>query len=74
MKIKLIKYHPQFAYSVGDVFEVNDRDTEILLSGNYAEPVGVQEPPTIDTPEANMPKHQNASNEFSKQKKQHNKK
>lgn len=34
--LKLIKYHPLFAYSVGDVFEVNERDTKTLLDGKYA--------------------------------------
>lgn len=36
MKIKLVKYHPLFAYSVGDVFEVNKKDTEYLLGSAYA--------------------------------------
>jgi hypothetical protein len=39
MTLKLIKYHPLFAYSVGDVFEVNDSDTNKLLEGKYAVPV-----------------------------------
>lgn len=34
--LKLIKYHPQYAYSVGDVFEVNKKDTEYLLKEKYA--------------------------------------
>jgi hypothetical protein len=40
MKLKLVKYHPLFAYSVGDVFEVNEADTKHLLDGKYAEPLG----------------------------------
>lgn len=39
MKIKLIKYHPKFAYSVGDVFEVPPIKEAILLDGGYAVPV-----------------------------------
>lgn len=38
MQLKLIKYHPLFAYSVGDVFEVNEKDTKHLLDGKYAVP------------------------------------
>jgi hypothetical protein len=34
--LKLVKYHPLFAYSVGDVFEVNEKDTKTLLEGGYA--------------------------------------
>lgn len=40
MKLRLVKYHPQFAYSVGDEFKVNDADTKTLLDGKYAEPIG----------------------------------
>jgi hypothetical protein len=37
MKIlKLKKYHDLFAYSVGDVFQVNDKDTDLLLKGEFA--------------------------------------
>ena len=35
--LKLIKYHPLFAYSVGDVFQVNEADTEYLKKEGYAE-------------------------------------
>jgi hypothetical protein len=55
MKLHLIKYHPQFAYSVGDQFEVNDADTKTLLDGGYAVPAS--EAPVENTE--------------SKQKKQH---
>lgn len=34
--LKLVKYHPLFAYSVGDVFEVNEKDTETLIKGGFA--------------------------------------
>lgn len=34
--LKLVKYHPLFAYSVGDTFEVNETDTKTLLDGKYA--------------------------------------
>lgn len=36
MKIKLVKYHPAYAYSVGDEFEVNEAHTNLLLDGGYA--------------------------------------
>lgn len=74
MLLRLIKYHPLFAYSVGDEFEVSEKDTQTLLDGKYAEPVGVQASPVIETPEAKMEQPENASLEFSKPKKQHNKK
>jgi hypothetical protein len=38
VKLQLVKYHPLFAYSVGDKFEVNDADTKLLLDGKYAVP------------------------------------
>jgi hypothetical protein len=34
--LKLVKYHPLFAYSVGDIFEVSEADAKILLDGKYA--------------------------------------
>ena len=40
MKLRLIKYNPLFAYSVGDQFEVNEADTKTLLDGNFAVPAG----------------------------------
>jgi hypothetical protein len=44
MKIlKLKKYHDLFAYSVGDVFQVNQKDTEILLKGGFAEEASKEE-------------------------------
>lgn len=36
--LKLIKYHPLFAYCVGDVFKVNEADTKILTEEGYAVP------------------------------------
>jgi hypothetical protein len=39
MKLKLVKYHPLFAYSVGDEFEVLPHDEKTLLDGKYAVPV-----------------------------------
>lgn len=39
MKLKLVKYHPLYAYSVGDQFEVNEEHTKVLLEGKYATPV-----------------------------------
>jgi hypothetical protein len=65
MTLKLVKYHPLFAYSVGDEFQVNEKDTQHLLDGGYAVPVGKQE---IETPEASIPALENASIEVKKSK------
>lgn len=34
--LQLIKYHPLFAYSVGDRFKVNAEDENLLIEGGYA--------------------------------------
>jgi hypothetical protein len=48
MRIKLIKYHPLYAYSVGDVFEVNEEHTKYLLEEKYAEAVDSDEPKQVE--------------------------
>lgn len=70
MVLKLVKYHPQFAYSVGDEFTVNEKDTKILLEGGYAMPVGQK----VETPESNTVPAANASIQLPKHKKQQNRK
>lgn len=59
MLLQLIKYHPLFAYSKGDQFEVNDEDTKTLLEGKYAVPVG--DHAQIETPEDKQPEPETAS-------------
>lgn len=49
MKLKLVKYHPKFAYSVGDVFEVPPVKEAILLDGGYAVPVEEEKPKTTES-------------------------
>jgi hypothetical protein len=63
--LKLIKYHPRYAYSVGDEFEVNEKDTKELLDGGYAVPVGGE---IIESPEAHIEQPENASIEIPKSK------
>jgi hypothetical protein len=76
MLLRLIKYHPLFAYSVGDEFEVNEKDTQTLLDGEYAVPASASEPApaaqVIETSEARLEQPENASIQFQKKQK-HNK-
>lgn len=57
MELQLIKYHPLFAYSVGDKFQVSEGNTKILLDGGYAVPVGS----VIESPEDKLPPIENTS-------------
>ncbi len=34
--LKLVKFHPRFAYDPGDVFEVDEANTKFLLDNKYA--------------------------------------
>jgi hypothetical protein len=82
MLIRLIKYHPLYAYSVGDEFEVNEEHTQILLDGKYAEPVGSSQkadgekpepelprPEAVETPESHMPEPEKAEGQKPSNKK-----
>lgn len=51
MKIKLVKYHPEFAYSVGDEFQVSESHTKLLLDGGYAVKVKAEERQAPEKPE-----------------------
>jgi hypothetical protein len=65
--LKLVKYHPLFAYSVGDEFEVGESDTKILIEGGYAVEISKKtqketetekkgaEPAIVETAEAKVP-------------------
>jgi hypothetical protein len=51
--LKLVKYHPQFAYSVGDVFEVSESDSKYLLENEFAVETAAPAPEqgTVEAPE-----------------------